>query len=219
MLALMGDTIDNIKGVPGHRREGRARSDRHATASLDALLAHAARGHAEALSRGAARARRRRAAEPRAGADPHRRAGRRSTPTRCAIAARRASAATSCSRGSASARWSRSTRRRADTVGKDYALVRTLDELRRAGRRRSRRPADSRLRVLPDAPSAMRAGDRRPRVLDRAAAGALRAARPATATRSARSSAGARAASTRDALAALKPLLEDRVDRARSATT
>ena len=28
VLALMGDSIDNIKGVPGHRREGRARSDR-----------------------------------------------------------------------------------------------------------------------------------------------------------------------------------------------
>ena len=25
VLALMGDTIDNVKGVPGHRREGRAR--------------------------------------------------------------------------------------------------------------------------------------------------------------------------------------------------
>ena len=32
VLALMGDTIDNIKGVPGHRREGRARADRAATA-------------------------------------------------------------------------------------------------------------------------------------------------------------------------------------------
>ena len=28
VLALMGDTIDNVKGVPGHRREGRARPDR-----------------------------------------------------------------------------------------------------------------------------------------------------------------------------------------------
>ena len=30
VLALMGDSIDNVKGVPGHRREGRARSDRDA---------------------------------------------------------------------------------------------------------------------------------------------------------------------------------------------
>ena len=29
VLALMGDAIDNIKGVPGHRREGRQGSDRH----------------------------------------------------------------------------------------------------------------------------------------------------------------------------------------------
>ena len=32
VLALMGDAVDNIKGVPGHRREGRAGADRHVRA-------------------------------------------------------------------------------------------------------------------------------------------------------------------------------------------
>ena len=86
----MGDTIDNIKGVPGHRREGRARADRARTASLDNLLAHAAEVQEQALSRRAARQHGRGAAEPRAGAHPHRRAGRVRRRGSCAIAPARA---------------------------------------------------------------------------------------------------------------------------------
>ena len=77
VLALMGDSIDNIKGRSRHRREGRARSD------LDARLARRAAGECAVAQRQEARAAddacRRGAREPRAAANSHRRAaaGRR----------------------------------------------------------------------------------------------------------------------------------------------
>ena len=63
VLALMGDTIDNVKGVPGIGEKG-ARDLITQFGSLDALLAGAADGHAEALPRSAPGPCRRRAAEP-----------------------------------------------------------------------------------------------------------------------------------------------------------
>ena len=70
----MGDAIDNVKGVPGIGEKG-ARDLIAQYGSLEELLAHAAESQ-QALSGRPARPCRRRAAEPRAGADPHRRAGR-----------------------------------------------------------------------------------------------------------------------------------------------
>ena len=88
VLALMGDSIDNIKGVPGIGEKG-ARDLIATYGTLEALLAHAVRGLEQAVSRRAARPRGRRATEPRAGADPHRRAGGVRARTRCAIAGAR----------------------------------------------------------------------------------------------------------------------------------
>ncbi len=110
VLALMGDSIDNIKGVPGIGEKG-ARDLIATYGILEALLAHAGEVSNKRYREGLLAPRGRRAAEPRAGAHPHRRAGRRSTPRRCVSRRRRASAASSCSPGSASGRWSWSTRR------------------------------------------------------------------------------------------------------------
>ena len=74
VLALMGDSVDNIKGVPGIGEKG--------ARELIAAHGHARRAArsgrdraAEALSRGAPRQCRLGAVEPRAGAHPHGRAG------------------------------------------------------------------------------------------------------------------------------------------------
>ena len=75
VLALMGDSIDNIKGVPGIGEKG-ARDLIAQYGSLEELLAHAAEVSNKRYREGLLEPRRRRAAEPRAGADPDRRAGR-----------------------------------------------------------------------------------------------------------------------------------------------
>ena len=64
----MGDSIDNVKGVPGIGEKG-ARDLIATYGSLDALLAARRRGDAEEAARGADDPRRRRPAEPRAGDD------------------------------------------------------------------------------------------------------------------------------------------------------
>ena len=75
VLALMGDTIDNVKGVPGIGEKG-ARELISTYGSLDALLEHAAevpqKRYREALLAHA----RRGPEQPRAAGDSHRRAGR-----------------------------------------------------------------------------------------------------------------------------------------------
>ena len=73
VLALMGDSIDNVKGVPGIGEKG-ARDLIATHGSLEALLAAAPipqKRYREALLANADQAR----AEPRAGAAAHRRAG------------------------------------------------------------------------------------------------------------------------------------------------
>ena len=155
VLALMGDTIDNIKGVPGHRRQGRARAD------LQIRIARKSdrprrRDSAEAVSRTAARQRRVGAAEPRARAHPDRRARSSSTPMRFATAAPRASAASRFSTSWRSGRWSPSTHRlprrsprRIGSSTRPRASRRSPRGLKASGRS----PCAS----LPDRPSAMTA--------------------------------------------------------------
>ena len=103
VLAIMGDTIDNVKGVPGIGEKG-ARDLISTYGSLDALLERAAEVKAkkqrEALLAHADDARLSRELVT----HRHRRARRRSTPRRSASRARRASAATRCSRRSDSGR-------------------------------------------------------------------------------------------------------------------
>ena len=67
----MGDSIDNVKGVPGIGEKG-ARELIATYGSLDALLRACRRDQAEEISRRPADPRRRGAAEPRAGDDSHR---------------------------------------------------------------------------------------------------------------------------------------------------
>jgi DNA polymerase-1 len=155
VLALMGDSIDNIKGVPGIGEKG-ARDLIAQYGSLEALLAHAADvpnkryregllGHADDArqSRELARI-------------------RTDVPVEFNVDALRYRGP---SRERAFAHFTRMGFRSlvmeyaptADTVGKDYAIVDTADALRALGNE-LRAAGRFALRVLPDAPSAMLAG-------------------------------------------------------------
>jgi DNA polymerase-1 len=155
VLALMGDSIDNIKGVPGIGEKG-ARDLIAQYGSLDELLAHAAevpnKRYREGLLNHADDARQSRELAR----------IRVDVPVAFSPDALRYRGP---SRERAFAHFTRMGFRTlvmeyaptADTVGKDYALVDTVDglralagELRAAGR--------FALRVLPDAPAAMRSG-------------------------------------------------------------
>jgi len=155
VLALMGDSIDNIKGVPGIGEKG-ARDLIAAYGNLDELLAHAAEisnkryregllGHAEDARQSRELARIRTDVPVDFVADSLRyRGGSRE---RCFELFTRLGFRTLVMEYAPDAQ----------TIGKDYALVRTLDEVRalagdlkKAGR--------FGLRVLPDTPSSMRTG-------------------------------------------------------------
>jgi DNA polymerase I len=155
VLALMGDTIDNIKGVPGIGEKG-ARDLIAAHGTLEALLTRASEvsnkryregllGHAEDArqSRELARIRIDVPVEFDPNAVRHRGASRE----RCFELFTRLGFRSLVLEYAPTA----------ETIGKDYATVETLDELRTL--------ADSLmtagrfgLRVIPDAPAAMRAG-------------------------------------------------------------
>ncbi|HET7697159.1 MAG TPA: DNA polymerase I [Vicinamibacterales bacterium] len=155
VLALMGDTIDNIKGVPGIGEKG-ARDLIARYGDLETLLAHAAevpnKRQREGLQNHAEDARQSRTlarihVDCPVEFDPEAMRYRGASQQRCFELFSRLGFRTLVMEFAPTAQ----------TVGKDYAVVDTLDgvaalaaDLRAAGR--------FALRVLPDAPSAMRAG-------------------------------------------------------------
>jgi DNA polymerase I len=211
VLALMGDSIDNIKGVPGIGEKG-ARDLIAQYGSLEALLAHAADvpnkryregllGHADDArqSRELARI-------------------RTDVPVEFDVDALRYRGP---SRERAFAHFTRMGFRSlvmeyaptADTVSKDYAIVDTADAVRALGNE-LRAAGRFALRVLPDAPSGMLAGvvgisfatgPHRARYIPLSTA----AAAPADLFGQAEITAPATGLSLDDTLAVLRPVLED----------
>src|SRR5688500_4542169 len=155
VLALMGDTIDNIKGVPGIGEKG-ARDLIAKYGDLETLLAHAGeipnKRQREGLQNHAEDARQSRTlarihVDCPVEFDPEMMRYRGASQQRCFELFSRLGFRTLVMEYAPTAQ----------TIGKDYAAVETLEgvvalagELRRAGR--------FALRVLPDAPAAMRAG-------------------------------------------------------------
>ena len=155
VLALMGDTIDNIKGVPGIGEKG-ARELIVQYGSLENLLAHAAEVKNKRYREGLLGQHGRGAPEPRAGAHPHRRAGRvrrrgAALPRRLARALLRDLQRARLPRARQGVRADRRHDRQdlPDRQHRRRACARWPTRLRAAGR--------FALRVLPDGPTAMRA--------------------------------------------------------------
>ena len=147
VLALMGDSVDNIKGVPGIGEKG-ARELIAAHGTLDALLDAAPTIAAEALPRRPAGARRRRArssrelARIRTDVPVTFDAGRAAVPRAVARALLRAVLVARLPRRS-----SPSSRRRRQTAPRDYTVVTSIEDVdalaaalarRRTHRRRGR---------------------------------------------------------------------------------
>ena len=156
VLALMGDTIDNIKGVPGIGEKG-ARELIATYGSLENLLAHAAEIKNKRYREGLLAQRRRMRVRARSwrGSGPTCRSS--STPTRCDTAADRASAASRSSTSSASGRWPRSTRRPPSTIAKTLSHRQHAGRRAGAGRSAASRRDASRCASFPIGPTAMRA--------------------------------------------------------------
>ena len=155
VLALMGDSIDNIKGVPGIGEKG-ARDLIATYGSLEALLAHAAevsnKRYREGLLAHADDARqslelaRIRTNVP-VEFDPESVRYRGASRERCFELFTRLGFRTLVMDYAPTAQ----------TVGKDYAIVRTIEQVRELAAE-ARAAGRFGLRVLPDGPSAMRAG-------------------------------------------------------------
>ena len=155
VLALMGDSIDNIKGVPGIGEKG-ARDLIATYGSLDELLAHAAEipnkryregllAHAEDARQSRELARIRTNVPVEFNADDLRYRG--ASRERCFELFTRLGFRTLVTDYAPDAQ----------TIGKDYGVIRRVEELKQLA---SEIKAAGRLgfRILPDAPSAMRAG-------------------------------------------------------------
>ncbi len=209
VLALMGDSIDNIKGVPGVGEKG-ARDLIARYGSLDELLAHASeitnKRYREGLTTCAEDARQsRELAKIRTDVpvefDPEAVRYRGVSRERCFELFTRLGFRSLVLDYAPTAQ----------TIGKDYAIVSTVDEVRSLAAE-LRAAGRFGLRVLPDAPSAMRAGivgisfstaPRRARyipLVDAPAGGGLFGG-PADDARG--------GVDLRSALAELKPILED----------
>ena len=156
VLALMGDSIDNIKGVPGVGEKGARDLDREVRLARGTAGARL-RSLEQAVSRRPADVRRRCPSEPRARADQDRRPGdvrpgirpvpRRATRDKCFELFARLGFRSLVMEYAPTA----------ETVGKQYSVVATPDavetlvaRLRQSGR--------FGFRVMPDSPTAMRAG-------------------------------------------------------------
>jgi DNA polymerase I len=155
VLALMGDSIDNIKGVPGIGEKG-ARDLIAAYGSIDALLAHASevtnkryreglQAHADDAKQSRELARIR--TDVPVSFEPDAVRYRGASRERCFELFTRLGFRSLVLEYAPTAQ----------TIGKDYSTVQSLDELR-ALADSLRREGRFGLRVIPDAPSAMRAG-------------------------------------------------------------
>ena len=155
VLALMGDSIDNIKGVPGIGEKGAKELIAQYRIARQPARSRR-RGEAQAVSRRPARQRGGGETEPAAGEDSNRRAGR--IRRRGAAVSRRfrARSAFRFSTSSGFGRSRRNTRRRRAPPPRPTGRSTTVDDVQAlAGRLR----ANGRfaLRVLTDGPTAMRA--------------------------------------------------------------
>ena len=157
VLALMGDTIDNVKGVPGIGEKGaRELITTYGTARRAARARR--RGARQALSRGAARASRDEARSSRELLASTPTCRLRSTSRRSATAARRARRATTLFAELGFRALTMEFAPTADSVAKDYRLVTDADGAAIAGRRAAGARVALRCRAAADGPAAMRAG-------------------------------------------------------------